>query len=280
MFNYVKKDEGGDLVPNIPKIVIHAVLGFIALIIVLGLLFGSWTIIGAGERGVVLRLGEVNRVLDPGFHGKLPWVETVISLDTRIQKYETKAAAYSQDIQTVDATLALNYHLQQDDVGALWKEIGADYLSRIIDPAIQESVKAATAKFTAQELIEERPKVKDEIKTQLSQRLQGRYITVDDFSIVNFQFSDDYEKAVERKQVAQQDALTAKNKLEQVKFEADQTVASAKAQAEAIRIQAEAITQQGGEDYVRLQAIKQWKGDLPTYMIPGAVLPFVGNVSK
>lgn len=260
------------------KIVIWLVGVLVALMLLL--VISPFTIVSAGERAVVLRLGAVNRVLDEGMHFKLPLVERIYKYDVRIQKIETHAVSYSKDIQTVDANIALNFHLKPESVGKLYQEVGREVQARIIDPAIQEAVKAVAAQFTAQELIEERPKVKDGIKVQLTERLAVRDVIVDEVSIVSFDFSDAYEQAIEKKQVAQQDALAAKNKLEQVKFEADQKVASAKAEAEAIRIQAQAITQQGGEDYVRLQAIKQWKGDVPQYMIPGAVLPFIGDVSK
>lgn len=138
-----------------------------------------------------------------------------------------KALAYSKDIQTVESQLALNYHLKADEVNKLWQEVGDDYESRLIDPSIQESVKAATARFTAQELIEQRARVKDEIKTELFNRL-GKYFVVDEFSIIDFSFSDEYEKAVEAKQVAQQSALKAENDLQRIKTEAEQRIAQAK----------------------------------------------------
>ena len=260
---------------NNKKIIISIVSGLALLLFIL-----SFTVVGAGKRGVVLRLGSVNRVLDSGLHMKLPFpIETVKKMDVQIRKIETDSSAYSKDIQTVTAKIALNYHLQPESVGLLYAEIGRDYAIRLIDPAIQESVKAATAKFTAQELIEQRPKVKEEIKLILADRLQGKYITVDDFSIVNFDFSDVYETAVEAKQVAQQEALKAENDLTRIKVEANQRIAQAEAEAQAIRIQAQAITQQGGEDYVRLKAIEKWNGTLPTQFIPGMSVPFL-NVIK
>jgi regulator of protease activity HflC (stomatin/prohibitin superfamily) len=117
--------------------------------------------------------------------------------------------------------------------------------------------------------------VKDAIKNDLAERLDSFSILVDDFSIVNFDFSSEFNRAIEAKQVAEQNALKAKNDLDRIKIEAEQKIAAAQAEAEAIRIQAEAITQQGGRDYVQLQAIERWNGQLPAQMIPGATVPFI-----
>lgn len=267
------KNEDGTIEAG--KVITHIIAGIIGLTVI----FGSFTIVKAGSRGIILRLGAVNRVLDEGLHFKFPVVEGVKKVDVRINKIETHALAYSKDIQTIDTLIAVNFHLKAEAVGKIFQEVGSDIQSRIIDPAIQEAVKASTAQFTAQELIEERPKVKEAIKAHLTERLAIRDIIVSEVSIVNFDFSEAYEKATELKQVAQQDALAAKNKLEQVKFEADQRVAQAQAEAEAIRIQAQAITQQGGEDYVNLKAIEKWNGILPAQMIPNGTLPFI-NLTK
>lgn len=257
------------------------VLGISAfLVIVLALILNPFVIITAGHRGVVQTWGAVSdKVLMEGIHWRTPIAQSVVKMDVRTVKYEAEALAYSKDIQTVDAKLALNYHLNADRVNKVYQEIGKDYESRIINPAMQESLKAVSAKFTAQELIEKREQVKDEVKGQLAERLSVRNIVVDELSIVNFDFSPEYERAVEEKQVAQQDALTAKNKLEQVKYEAEQRIATATAEAKAIQIQAEAITQTGGAEYVNLKAVEKWNGILPTQMIPGGALPFI-NLTK
>ena len=254
---------------RVTKIIVYSVV--IILAIVLALFIKPFKIVGAGERGVVLRLGKVERVMDEGLNWKTPIVEKVKILDVKTQKEEVEAGSASKDLQTVSATIALNYHLQADKVGVLWQSLGAEYKERIIDPAIQESVKAATAKYTAEELITKRAQVKDDIKISLTERLAKEWITVDEVSIVNFEFSQSFNVSIENKVKAEQDALAAKNKLEQVKFEAEQRVTQAKAEAEAIRIQAQAITQQGGDNYVELKRIEKWNGAYPQYMLSGAV---------
>lgn len=260
------------------KLIATASSVFVLLLLLL--FFKPWTTIGAGQRGLVTTFGKVSdNILQPGLHWRNPFTQKIVVMDVRTVKHQVKALAYSKDIQTVDATVALNYHVDPSAVNTVFSNIGKDYEVRIIDPSIQESVKAATALFTAQDLIEQRPKVKDEIRAKLTERLNASHITVDDFSIVNFDFSDEYEKAVESKQVAQQSALKAENDLKRIKVEADQRVAQATAEAEAIKIQAEAITQQGGQSYVDLQAIQKWDGKLPQQFVPGSALPFI-NLTK
>ena len=259
------------------KIIKLGIITFV--VIVLFSMLNPITFIGAGQRGVVLQWGAVSDTIwGEGAHFRVPFYQKVKKVDTQTQKMEIEVLAYSKDIQTVTSKLALNYHLKSELVNKLWQQVGNDYESRLIDPAIQESVKSATAKFTAQELIEQRAKVKDEIKTELFTRLES-YFTIDEFSIIDFSFSDEYEKAVEQKQVAQQSALKAENDLIRIKTEAEQRVAQAEAEARAIKIQAEAVTQQGGQDYVQLQAILKWDGKLPTSMIPGGTVPFI-NLNK
>lgn len=246
-----------------------------AIVVVLALILSPFTIISAGERGVVLNWGAVSdKVLSEGIHWVTPIVQSVKTLDVKIQKEEVDVTAASKDLQTVSAKIALNYHPDPEKVNQLWQKVGKDYKSRVIDPAIQEAIKASTAKYTAEELITKRQEVKDQVKQILSERLAREYLVVDEVSIVNFDFSGSFNQAIEAKVTAEQSALAAKNKLEQVKFEAEQRIAQAQAEAEAIKIQASAITSQGGQSYVDLQAISKWNGVLPTYTLGGSI-PFI-----
>ena len=245
------------------------------IVVVLLVIFGSFVVVGAGERGVVITLGKVEeRIMTEGLNFKLPIIQSVKKLDIKTQKEEVVATAASKDLQTVTAKVALNYHLDAVNVNHLWQSIGSEYKVRIIDPAIQEAVKAVTANYTAEELITKRPQVKDDAKLALRERLTAEYIIVDELSIVDFDFSLSFNQAIEAKGTAEQNALAAKNKLEQVKYEAEQRVTTAKGEAEAIRIQAQAIQQQGGAAYVNLKAVEKWNGTLPTYML-GDTVPFV-----
>ena len=232
--------------------------------------------ITAGQRGVVLKWGAVSdRVLDEGIHWLMPIRDGVEKLDVKVQKEEKGATASSKDLQTVTSKVAINYHLDAKKVNKLWQEVGKDYSNRVIAPAIEEFVKKITAKYTAEQLITKREDVKSDLKKEITINLLKNNIIVDDIFITDFQFSAKFNQAIEAKVTAEQRALEAKNKLEQVKYEASQRVAKATADAEAIRIQAQAITQQGGKDYVQLKAIEKWDGKLPAQMIPNATVPFV-----
>lgn len=262
-FDHPSEQKVGKIVE---RVILFAFVAFLFL--------SSVSIIQAGERGVVLRLGSINRVFDEGLHFVIPFVEKVAILNVQTQKEQVEAVSASKDLQTVTTTVALNYNLDPEKVGTLWQKIGKDYKERLIDPAIQEAVKASTAKFTAEQLVTQRSSVRDEIKLNLTERLKNEYIDVTEVSIVNFGFSEAFDQAIEAKVTAEQNALAAKNKLEQVKFEAEQRITQAKAEAEAIRIQAEAIQNQGGAEYVNLKAIEKWDGKLPTYML-GNSTPFI-----
>lgn len=259
--------------PLIVKRVIKGAVGMGILIT----LFSSFTIVPAGHRGVLFQLGAVqDRVLQEGFNWKMPFVQSVKKVNVRTMKEEMSESAASKDLQIVTTKIALNYHLEESQVNVLWQEIGPYFKSKIILPAVSEAVKAATAKYTAEELITKRQEVKDEITAILTARLLQEYVVVDQLSIVDFDFSSSFNAAIEAKVTAEQDALAAENKLEQVKFEAQQRVEQAEGEAQAIRIQANAIKSQGGKAYVDLKAIEAWDGKLPVTMLgaQGAV-PFI-----
>lgn len=259
----------------VKKVVGWSVGGLIALI----LLFGSFGTVGAGERGVKTRFNNVVGEVEPGLYMKIPFLESVHKTDIQTQKVQEDTTAASSDLQDVKATIAVNFNVDPNKVVPIFQTIGSDYQFVIIDPAIQETVKAVTAKYTAEQLVTSREKVREGIVDALSAKLGSQGFTVTQVAIVNFSFSDDFNRAIEAKVTAEQNALAAKNKLDQVKFEAAQRVAQATAEAEAIKIQASAIEQQGGTNYVSLQAIQKWDGHLPQQMIPGSSLPFI-NLTK
>lgn len=256
------------------KVIKLFLFGLIGLVIVI-ILFGCFYIVGAGERAVVVTLGKAADVSEaPGLHFKFPLIQKAVKFDVKTQKYEADASAASSDLQTVNAKLAINYHVSPESVPSIYKDIGLDYSNRVIQPLEQEIVKATTATFSAEELITKREEVRDEMKTSLTDRLRPRGIIVEEVSIVNFDFSESFNAAIENKVKAEQDALAAKNKLEQIKYEAEQRITQATAEAEAIKIQAQAINAQGGKDYVNLKAIEKWNGILPSVTGGGAV-PFI-----
>lgn len=238
------------------KWAIGIVLGLFVLINAF-LTFGT---VPAGFVGVHTRMSAVKDTFSPGFYAKIPWIDGVAIMDTQTQKKEVNAEAASSDLQNVSAVVAINFHVLPSDASTIFQNIGTDYQSRIIDPAIQESIKSITANYTAEQLITKRTAVRDGIFALLSTKLDAYGIKTDSINIVNFDYSPSFNTAIEAKVTAQQNALAAENKLAQVKFEAQQRISQAEGEAKAIGIQAAAINSQGGADYVELQRIKAWDG--------------------
>jgi regulator of protease activity HflC (stomatin/prohibitin superfamily) len=266
---YYEKKENNSYKIFYGKIVSHVII----LIIILIFLFGAFGTIKAGKRGVLLTFGKVgDKILGEGLYFKLPLVQHVQSIDVQIQKEQVTASAASKDLQEVSSVIALNYHLNPVSVNKIWRDVGKEYNQRIIDPAVQETVKASTALFTAEELITKRESVRDKIKELLTQRLLAHDIIVDEFNIVNFDFSKTFNEAIEAKVTAEQNALAAKNKLEQTKYEAQQAIEAAKGKAQALQIEGTALAQNPA--VIQLRWIDKWNGSVPTYW--GQATPFIG----
>lgn len=252
-------------------------LGILILAVIILLVLNPFVIIGAGERGVVLNFGAVqDEVMDEGLHLRIPLMQKVVKIDVKVQKSQTGAESVSRDLQEAHSTIAVNYHVLPSKANWVYQNLGREYKERIIDPAVQEVVKAITARYTAVELITQRENVRYEIKKLLRERLIAYNIVVDDFSIVNFSFSKQFTQAIEAKQAAEQLALKAQRDLERVKIEAEQKVAQAKAEAEALRLQKENVT----PELVKLRqieaamrAIEKWNGHLPR--VTAGAVPFI-----
>lgn len=257
---------------NFSKVIIVLVVIFVVILVL-----NPFVIVGAGERGVVLTFGAVQKaVFDEGLHLRIPMVQKIIKVDVRVQKSQVDAESVSKDLQDTHSTIAINYHAIPNMAGWIYQNLGVQYKERIIDPAVQEVVKAVTAKYTAVELITQREKVRSEIKDSLKQRLAGYNIGVDDFSIINFKFSQQFTQAIESKQTAEQFALKAQRDLERIKIEAEQKVTQAKAEAEALRLQKANITPELvslRQIEASMKAIEKWDGHLPK--VTGGAIPFI-----
>jgi len=251
----------------------------IGAILVFFMFLNPWVQIGAGERGVVLNFGAVQKdVLEEGLHFRVPIMQEIVRMDVKVQKAETAAAAASADLQDVSSTVAINYHIIPDKANIVYQSIGIHFKERIIDPAVLEVVKAVTAKYTAEELITKRPAVSDAMKLSLTERLLAHNMAVDAFSIVGFSFSKIFMEAIESKQTAEQLALKAKRDLDRIKIEAEQTITAARAEAESLRLQRANISPDLIElrkIEANLKAIDKWNGILPQVTGGGAV-PFIG----
>jgi regulator of protease activity HflC (stomatin/prohibitin superfamily) len=247
-------------------------LGF-AGIVLLAIIWSCFFTVRSGERALVFRFGQVQTVVSDGLHFKLPFIEDYKIVDVRTQKAHSPANAGTRDLQTVTSEVALNYHLQAESLADTYSRIGLDVENKVIDPRIQEIVKAVVAKFSAEELLTKREDVKNEIATGLRTSLLAYNIAVEDIQITNFSFSHSFDAAIEAKQTAEQQALKAKNDLDRIKVEAQQKIAMAEAEARTIQIQAQAIKEQGGAEYVQLKAIEKWDGKLP--QVSGGNTPFI-----
>lgn len=254
----------------------YFILGILFIVL---LLVKPWVQIGAGERGIVLNFGAVqDKVLNEGMHFRVPLMQEVIIMDVKIHKVVTDAASASSDLQDVALSVALNYHVIPDKANIVYQTIGVEFKERIIDPAIQEVMKAVSARYSAEELITKRPAVSAEMQEALKSRLLTSNIAVDAFSIVSFNFSKIFTDAIEAKQTAEQNALKAKRDLDRIKVEAEQTITAATAEAEALRLQKMNISPDLIElrkIEANLKAIEKWNGILPEVTGAGAV-PFIG----
>lgn len=253
---------------------IVGIVGFFILV-ALVLIINPFVSVQSQQVGIVTRFGAIQGTIGEGLHIINPFITDVVKMDITTQQLAVPASAASKDLQSVSTEVSVNYNLDGAKVVDIYRELKNEYESRIIGPSIQEAVKSATAKYTAEELVTKREEVKGTIYQDLKTRLATRDIIVTEVLITNFDFSPAFNEAVEAKVKAEQDALASKNKLEQTKYEAEQKIVSATADAEAIRIQAEAVNSQGGADYVQLQAIQKWNGQLPNQFVPGSAVPFL-----
>ena len=246
------------------KIIIIAV----AAILVIAAAFTCFTVVKAGHTGVVLTFGAVEeKVMSEGLNFKIPFVQTVVQMNNRTQKTETEGTASSKDLQILSYVVAVNYHVNDASSAKLYQDVGLDYGNVIIVPAIQESIKAVSAQFTAEELITKRQSVGDQIKDALAEKIGSYGITVEMFNIVNFDFSEEFNAAVEAKQTAQQQALKAEQDLARIEVEAKQKITQAEAEAESIRLVQEALS--SSPDYIEYIKWNKWDGKLPTVMTGG-----------
>ncbi len=269
---YEMRGAGGDMKKLMAR---GTVAFFFLLVLVAGC--NSVHIVPAAHRGVKFNIlsGLVPIAYGEGLAMKIPFVETFIDIDVRIDKVEHQVSAASKDLQTVGTTVALNFRPDPDRVMNIYQSIGLSYRERVIDPSIQEAVKSVTAQYTAEELITRREEVKDKIQSVLDEKLRPEHIIVVAVNLTDFQFSEVFSSAIEQKQTAEQLALKAKRDLDRIRIEAEQRVAQARAEAEAQRMLAQSITPQVVE-LRRIdafgEAIRKWNGVMP--QVSSGALPF------
>ncbi len=279
-----------------PKNYIPIIVGVLVIAVVAATVFGGvYVTVPAGYRGVVLTWGKPTGIFDEGLHFKMPITQTVVMMTVQIQKAESSEATASKDLQQVTTTVAVNYKLDPSKVMEIYRTLRHDYADKVIKPNIEESLKATTALFTAEELITKRADLKATFDDILDERLRVFGIDLLAVAFTDFQFSLSFNDAIEAKVTAEQSALEAKNKLEQIRYEAQQqiiqaeaeknaTIARAEGEAEALLIASRAeaqamlieanataeaiqfITSQMNPEYAQYKWLEEWDGRLPLYI--------------
>jgi len=284
----------GSLIGGGVKLLIGLILVLIAWNVITGVIF----LVPAGNAGIVFNRmeGGVKQFsYGEGWHLMIPILETASVMDCRVQRVDTTATAASKDLQDVNTIIAFNYHADKSRAHVIYQQVGYEYDKRIVEPAIEESVRAVTAKYTAEELITKREQVSSDIKALLTTKLSSFNILVDAFNVLNFKFSDQFAQAIEGKQTAEQNALTEKNVLTKKQIQALQVAAeaegqrnaailqangtatakvlNAEAEARAIEMQGEALRK--NPDVLRLRQIEKWDGKVPQIALGQNAMPLV-----
>lgn len=262
------------------------VMGAIILIIIGVVVSASVQIVDAGNRGVLLHWNAVDTSIPPleeGLHFVVPFQDSVVNIEVRTLKFTKDTSSASKDLQTVTTEVTVNYRPAPNAVNTLYKEVGLQYESRVIQPAVEEVVKQVTARYNAEELITKRPQVKADIEQEITTRLNVYNINTDVISITDFQFSTLFAQAIESKVEAEQKALKAENDLIRIEVEARQleaqaeglaaaNIAEAQGEAEAIKIINQALAE--NPNYLEWLKTQEWDGRLPLVVGEGGT-PFI-----
>lgn len=286
------------------RAVLWIVGGLVALVVVFSA--SPFFTVDQGEVGVVLRLGAVQRVAEPGFNWKMPFIDSVVTVSTRTEKrtYEN-LQSYSRDVQEASIQISVNYRIDPLKAAEIYGQYGQSFPERIIDPVVPQRLKEVFGQYQATTVVADRTKLGVEVEKAIRESVP-KDILIDSVQIENIDFSDAYEAAIEAAAQAEAEVRKVRNELEREKFEAEkgfvQAQAAAKsrreraqAEADAVRLQAAAeadATRLRGDaeasaiaarskaladnpGYVNLIAAERWNGILPTTQVPGSAVPFI-----
>ncbi|MGD9642838.1 MAG: prohibitin family protein [Elusimicrobiales bacterium] len=272
-----KQNQGGKMEKDyLGKLLVPVILVAAAVI---GL--SSFFIVPPGEVAVKTRLGAIVDSYSEGIHFKMPMLESITKFSIQIQRADIKTQAFSKDLQTMNSHLVVNHRIQKETVVSIFRNLGPRYVSNIVDPAVQEVFKAIAARYSAEKIISERNQLVEEINAEVKVRLSKKEIIVTDISVTDLDFTDQFLKAVEDKQVAEQQAKMSEKLVEKAKRDAEQAIAKSRGEAEALRMQREQVTPMLIELRkvdAQLKAIEKWNGVLPGYV--GGGVPFVSMDAK
>lgn len=245
------------------NVILGTIIG-VAIIVLLA----SITTVPTGHVGIKTRFGKVqDDVINEGLNFKVPFIEKIVRIDCRTQKTEMANATATKDLQEVTFTIAVNYNITNETANELYRTTGVNYQEIVLNPAVLESIKAVTAQYTAEELITKRSEVSNKMQDTLKGKIENKGFNVVDFNIIDLDFSAEYNQAIEKKQVAEQQAKQAQYELEKARVENEKKIENAKADAEVMRQQNSQIT----EETLRLKELEnqsklidKWNGQLPT----------------
>lgn len=277
---------------------VKAIITVAAVCLVAGILVGgSMTTVPVGSTGVVLSLGRVTgQTFSEGLHFKAPFVMDVVDMSNKVQKLDVEAYATSKDLQAITSGISINYHLAAERSATMYQNVGKDYADTLLQPAVQEAIKSVMAQYSAEQLITSRSAVSVAISDELTTKVSNYGIVVDEFNIVNFSFSDEFDAAIEAKQVAEQNKIKAQTEKEQRVIEAEanaseKTIAAqaeadaiklrAEAEAEATKIKAQAEAEANAKlnaslskNVLNHEAISKWNGEYPQVVSDGSNILF------
>jgi len=253
------------------KLITYGILGLVLFIGAFAM--KPFQVVSPGYRGVEVTLGKVDdKSLTPGLYFFNPVITAIHEMNVQTEKYEDKTATYTKDIQTATLTYTINYNLEPEAANTIYQNVGLDWRTTLVKPVIEGELKGTIGKWDAVDLIANRAKATDDITAAIATELAKRHVQLTNFQITNIDYNDEFEKAVEAKVTAVQRAAEAQNKTVQIREEANQTIIAAKAQAEAMQIKSQALSQ--NQNLVAYEAVQRWDGTLPTYMM-GSTIPFI-----
>ena len=268
----MKKEEG--------NVILGVCIGVVILILII--VCCSVIIVPTGYVGVKTRFGKVqNDAIQEGLNTKVPFIEKIKKIDCRTKKIETESSTASRDLQEVSLKVAVNYNVTKDTANILYKDVGKNYEDIVVNPAILESIKSITAQYTAEELITKRAEVSEKMQDLLKEKVTDKGFNVVDFNITDLNFSDAYNQAIEKKQVAEQEAKQAEYELQKSQVENEKKIAEAETNAKVMEAQNASTTEQAiklKELEIQQAFINKWNGQLPT-TATGESIPFL-NINQ
>lgn len=246
--------------------------------LIISVLLSLFTIVPAGHTGVLVTAGRVSdTVMQAGAHLKVPLVQNIVNVDNRVQRSDVEGSGASKDLQTVSANISVNYHVSTAASATLYSSVGSDWDTVIVRPAVQECMKSVMSQFTAEELITKRQAVGDLMSGSIAEKVGGYGLNVDSVNILNMDFSEEFNAAIEAKQTAQQSALKAEQDLARIQVEAQQKIVEAQADADANLIRSESIT----DKILMSEYLEKWDGKLPAVVgDSGQLLDITSMIGK